>query len=271
MSRYTLKVAIRDATMPADKIEKAIYLQDTPKAASDIFTRVYFGTEFCERLIPSVLTTKSILNFIKRKGKKLTFLTPYCTNYGIEKLKRVLGILPIGTEVVFNDLGVFRMAMDIKNKKFDPVLGRLLVKYKRDPRFNRLLLNKGVKKYFMSSNINNTIFQQYLVTNGFKRIEIENSLQGYNFVLCRDIHSSLYYPYTYITTTTSCIFKKNTRLPGCNFACKDSVMLSRIKQLPIEIITRGNTEYYRNPELPAKTMLKKRNIDRIVFFPRLPY
>jgi hypothetical protein len=69
------------------------------------FTRIAYGTEFCENLIPS----RDSLRAVAASGRPLTFLTPYAGDEGIANIRALLPELPAGSEVVFNDWGVLRM------------------------------------------------------------------------------------------------------------------------------------------------------------------
>src|ERR1041385_645574 len=92
------------------------------------FTRIAYGTEFCENLLPSPEALRNVV----AAGRPLTFLTPYVGDEGIAQLRRLLPELG-EAEVVFNDWGVLRML----RREFPhlvPVQGRLLNKSLRDPR-----------------------------------------------------------------------------------------------------------------------------------------
>lgn len=233
-------------------------------------SRIYYGSEFCENLIPDTDEMKKIVVFCKSDEINLTFMTPYCTAEGIEKLRKVFLILPDMTEIVFNDFGVFCEIKKMRGKSFKPILGRLLLKYKRDPRVTFLGKRDALLDYFRSSNLNIKEFQEFLIENMILRVEIENSLQGYNFKLDKIIRASLYLPYVYMTNTNKCLFKDGLNSPRCGLECKDYIVLSRINGLSTRIITQGNTEFYKNSKIPDKGNLKRLNVDRIVYFPEIP-
>lgn len=260
--------------MLSENIEQAIYIS-APSELSGIkkgyFSRVYYGAEFCESLIPGPGEIKEVLRLLKEQGLSLTFLTPYSTDAGVRKLEKALLVLPEHTEVAFNDFGVFKKIKEMRPGSLRPILGRMMVKYKRDPRITTLKTAKRFMKYLMSSNINPRQFQRFLLANQIKRIEIENSFQGYNFKLNRDIRSSLYYPYVYISTAVRCVFKKILNLPDCNHDCKGRSIKSSVRGVPVEIITKGNTEFYFNDNLKVDNLLRRLNVDRVVFFPKMPF
>ena len=73
---------------------------------SSQFNRIYFGAEFCESLIPQKNEIIKISEYSSNREVGLTLVTPWCTNKGINLLKRIFPLLPKKTEVVFNDWGV---------------------------------------------------------------------------------------------------------------------------------------------------------------------
>ncbi|MFN3477211.1 MAG: hypothetical protein ACK4Z6_06630, partial [Candidatus Methylomirabilales bacterium] len=74
------------------------------------FSRVYFGNEFCQHLIPTLAHLRAVYLAAVEKGFTFTLLTPYITDDGLEKLKPLLSFLSTREdliEVVVNDWGVF--------------------------------------------------------------------------------------------------------------------------------------------------------------------
>ena len=67
------------------------------------FKRVHFGVEFCERLLPSKKELQETRAEVAGRGLPFTFVTPYVTEDGLQKVQTLLKLLPDGTEVVFND------------------------------------------------------------------------------------------------------------------------------------------------------------------------
>jgi len=75
------------------------------------FTRIYFGQEFCERLLPKIDDLERMVAFSEEKDVPLTFVTPYVTDSGLAKLENTICFLRkkmTGAEVVFNDWGVYQ-------------------------------------------------------------------------------------------------------------------------------------------------------------------
>ena len=70
-------------------MEQAVFISKIPhlKYVNEKYSRLYFGNEFCEKLIPSVTDLKNTLGFVMNKRLDFSFVTPYATNIGLNKLK----------------------------------------------------------------------------------------------------------------------------------------------------------------------------------------
>jgi hypothetical protein len=161
-----------------NNIEHALYV----KCAEDLkyyntkYSRIYFGNEFCERLIPSGKELGNVLDFVTNNRLGFTLLTPYVTNDGLEKLATLLALLASKAEpceVVFNDWGL----LDIINRGstyLQPVMGRLLNKMKRGPRLMHFLdlVPKETVDYFRTCSLEMPAFQKFLIENRVKRVEL---------------------------------------------------------------------------------------------------
>ncbi|MFH1642429.1 MAG: hypothetical protein ABIC04_06035 [Nanoarchaeota archaeon] len=244
------------------------------------YTRLYFGNEFCQRLIPPKEDLDYVINFIKKKNIKLSFVTPYVTDKGIERLKLLLDLLNKKlpkTEIIINDYGTLELIREMK-LRLKPVLGRLLTKQKRGPRMISIMdkLPKPAIEHFRKSNAGVLAFQKFLIKNGFDRVELDNLLQGISDDFSKSgINASLYYPYAYVTTTRFClavICDKKDAAPGiysCKKECqKYGPFKLTNKHMPVPLLLKGNTQFFENKKLPND--LEKRGINRLVFEPRLP-
>ena len=269
------------------------------------YSRLYYGNEFCERLVPSLKDLKEILGYIKMWGLEFSFVTPYVTNIGLEKLKVLFEFLKtkkINCEVIVNDWGVLSL-INREYLDFQPVLGRLLTKQKRGPRLIKLLKRRarprlmvnpespsqrhiliqkklplGLDSYYKGSNTSSVpIIHKFLISQRIKRIELDNIAQGMLLELPRSkISASAYTPYIYITTTFFCqtarCNQKNKsllKIKPCKRQCQRYLFKLRHKTIPKVIFLKGNTQFYKNPKLSIKE-LKKIGIDRIVYQPEIP-
>jgi hypothetical protein len=134
------------------------------------FTRIAYGTEFCEHLLPS----PDALRRVVATGRRLTFLTPYMSDEGIAQLRGLLPLLQ-DAEVVFNDWGVLRLL----RKEFPhltPVQGRLLNKSLRDPRVTTIYAEtasaspESSLRVLQRSNLDNTTYLALLDRNGVRAV-----------------------------------------------------------------------------------------------------
>lgn len=264
-------------------MEKAVYLTKINGLAnlSADFSRIYFGNEFCERLLPTVDDLKEMLEYAFKKGMKFTFVTPYVTNRGLKILNSLFTFLAqenSGCEVVFNDYGVLRVLLN----NFDglkPVMGRLLNKMKRGPRLMNLIdaLPETTVKYFRSSSLDTQAFRNFLAKNKINRVELDNLLQGIELNLSRfEISASLYVPYAYVTTTRACL-AVNCDVHGqedmvgifpCKKECQRYTFYLKSRIMPTLLIRKGNTIFFKNDRMPEN--LEKIGVDRIVYEPYIP-
>ena len=244
------------------------------------YTRLYFGNEFCERLISTKEELGYIIDFVKKNDIKLSFVTPYVTNKGIEKLEHLLELLNEklpDSEIIINDYGTLEVMQENK-LKLKPVLGRLLTKQKRGPRIINIMnkLPKPAIEHFRKSNAEVPIFQEFLMKNHFERVELDNLLQGVEDDFSESkIKASLYYPYAYVTTTRFCltaICNKKDDIPGINPCKKECKIYGPFKltnkNMPVPLLLKGNTQFFENKKLPKD--LERKGINRLVFEPELP-
>jgi len=260
-----------------DECEKAILIPNAGKLDRplDGYDRLYFGVEFCQRLIPTQQALAAALE--RAQGKGFTLVTPFVTDAGLQRLRPVLDMLQRerpDAEVVVNDWGVLDYLHE-NHPNLEPVLGRLLVKQKRGPRILRIAekLPTEAVDHFRRCVADSSVVIRFLQPYGVGRVELDNLLQG----LRRDdgLPASLYYPYGYITTTRMCLTnaaydrKRSFReIFPCKKDCQILSFTLRSPKMPVEIILRGNTQFYFNDRLPDN--LAALGIDRLVYEPEPP-
>lgn len=264
-------------------MERAIYLTKIEGLANfgADFSRIYFGNEFCERLLPSVGELKEILDFTLKNEIKFTFVTPYVTNKGLKSLSSLFTFLAKenpGCEVVFNDYGVLRVLLN-RYGELKPVMGRLLNKMKRGPRLMNLIdaLPETTVKYFRGSSLDTQSFRNFLVKHKIRRVELDNLLQGIELNLSKlEISASLYFPYAYVTTTRACL-AINCDVHGqedvvgifpCKKECQRYTFYLKSRIMPTFLIRKGNTIFFKNDRIPEN--LEEIGVDRIVYEPYIP-
>lgn len=248
------------------------------KYVNSKYTRLYFGTEFCQRLIPSLEDLRVIIDFVLKHKMQFSFVTPYVTCKEIETLKSLLEYLIKNfseVEIVINDWGVLRVLRD-EFSGLNLVLGRLLTKQKRGPRILNLkeMTPKTMTQHFKESNVDVPILSDFLINNGINRVELDNLLQG----ITRgnpSLKASLYFPFAYVTTTRFCLTASAERrvkflrsISDCNKECQKYTLRLCHKNMPVDLFLKGNTQFFKNDSLPEN--LEQLNIDRLVYEPEIP-
>lgn len=261
-------------------VEKAILITDISHFQywNPEYSRVYFGEEFCERLIPDQNEIANVLEFIEKKKLLLTIITPYVTDAGIKKIQTLLDIVDKNTfvdEIIFNDWGVFNL---LKNSRFPLAMGRLLTKQIKDPRLsnNVHLYSKASLGELQQLSLNN-LTMRFLLRNKVKRVEIDNSLVGINLKILLDEPSainmkfSLYIPYGFIATSRFCYAAQLSAksvigtVVSCNYECKEYTFELKHNKINAPLFLKGNTIFFRNDNIPDNIQ-----IDRLVYEPTLP-
>lgn len=262
-------------------MEQAIFISkvENLKYLSPHFSRLYFGNEFCEQLIPSVAELDQVLDFVSENSLDFTFATPYVTNNGLKRLQILFQEIAHkrpDSEVIFNDYGVLRILRS-RYSELEPVMGRLLNRMKRGPRLMMVIdkLPPTTVEYFRSSNLTLPVLGKFLNDNGVRRVELDNVLQGFDFSL-DDLSASLYLPFAYVTTsrlclTNSCDIPEREELIGlfpCQRECQKYTFYLTSEIMPVILIRKGNTIFFENRALPED--IEGRGITRIVTEPEIP-
>ncbi|MDD5614163.1 MAG: hypothetical protein PHQ54_03730 [Candidatus Omnitrophica bacterium] len=262
------------------QIEKAIYCSEIKLLKDDIlsgFKRIYYGNEFCEHLIPELYEVEEALNISESKNIAFTFVSPFVTDSGIEKLGRILYFLNNkNIEIVINDFGVLEL---IKNKGYSikPVLGRLLNRQKRGPRIEKIKkhLPRDLIEHLSYCHLDRGDVAGLLCAYGISRVELDNLPLGLRSLRDSKMDASLYYPYAYISTTRLCptakSFKDRFRLrllEPCNKECKFCRFYLYNRSMGRRIILKGNSYFIYQDKLPDN--LGSLRINRLVFEPEIP-
>jgi hypothetical protein len=264
-------------------MEQAFYVSgiDQLHRLNDDFTRLYFGAEFCERLMPSRQELEMALRISSQRSLSFTFMTPFVTNNGLGQLENLMEVLALAmpdAEVVVNDWGVLHL-LRTQYPELTPVLGRLLNKSKRGPRIMNIIeqIPAETRSYFQGSNLDVPAAVHFLKEQGIQRVEFDNVLQCLNLDgTDSGIHKSLYMPFAFVSVTRFCL-TANCDDPAkmdcvgifpCGRECmKYSFNLfNPVMRLPL--IRRGNALFFINENIPD--VVNKRLVDRIVVQPELP-
>jgi hypothetical protein len=264
-------------------MEQAVYISSIDKLhyVSDDFTRLYFGAEFCERLIPSRQELETALRSASERSLGFTFMTPFVTNRGLELLEKLIHLLAQfrpDAEVVVNDWGVLQLLRS-QYIQLKPVLGRLLNKSKRGPRIMNIFeqLPAETKEYFQGSNLDVPAAVRFLKQQGIERVEFDNLLQGISLKGSDPgIHTTLYLPFAYISATRFCLTancddtekKDAIGVFPCGRECLKYSFNLYNPVMTLPLIRRGNAVFFIHESIPD--VITRQQVDRIVVQPELP-
>jgi hypothetical protein len=237
-------------------------------------TSLYFGTEFCEYLLPTVADAEAFCILARDAAVEAVLLTPIVTPTGFKRLERLLAELALRgcTPVVtFNDFGVLRLLRDAypDNQRY---AGRLLNRSLRDPRLagdppnsSRQGENKGEK------------LRSLLVSQGVTAVETDADLEG--CYLERDashLLRVLHLPYTFTVSGRNCLVKADGAAAedsftkglghGCTAPCRERSLPVHRTDTDLPLWRAGNTIFYEASAATVATHLAC--CDRIVLHER---
>lgn len=182
---------------------KENYIDNTGIFNKEI-NRLYIGNEFCHNLFPKEELLFHMLQKAIKENLEVTLCFTYLRECYIEKNRLILEKVyqycrdnNKEIEIVINDWGSLKIIED-KKDYFTPVLGVLLNKRKKDPRY---IYKKGYKenKETMGYNsLNSSMFNKFLKGYGIERYEYESC--GYKINIPKGKHS-LQMPF-YVTNTS---------------------------------------------------------------------
>lgn len=213
-------------------------------------TYLYFGSEFCEFLLPNANSLELALRLAQRHGLNLVLVTPLASDNVIDQLKVLLPLLPQGGEVIVNDWGV---ASFLKREfpKLKRVAGRLLCRMIKDPRLS------PEWKHWCSHGLNSKAFQSVLSRFGIERMELDlppfAQLETF-FTFDRAV--SVYAPFGYVSKGRICKIGSIAAPAQVKFSpglvCRrECLKFDAVSQRPgqesdLQTFQRGNTIHYRH-------------------------
>jgi hypothetical protein len=280
-----------DGEDPLSPYRRLFYQQVSKYFGPLVFTRVYFGNEFCQHLIPSLGKLRRVYEACKERGIHFSFVTPYVTDKGIKRLRPLLDFLAESTphtEVIVNDWGVLRM-LRRNYPELEIVLGRLMNKMLRDPRVTGLYKQTAPETVIKTLNepaMAATLYQQFLTGLGVRTLEFDVLLQGMNFSSLADggLTVSVYVPYGFVATGRVCMIG-SLHLPKpkkfdvdirCSFECQEYTTelhyTSPVNKVDQKYFQKGTTVFYTHSrEMLASTFEEalQGRIHRIIYQPGL--
>ncbi len=270
------------------------YLKDLVAQLSENFSelkvsRIYFGSEFCDKLIPDLKAVMKAYNFAQKYNIAFTLLTALVPDSGLDKLKILFDYLnneAHGAEIVVNDFGVLSV-LHREYKKLVPVAGRLLGKMTNDPRIKdkitilkKVPLELGTLKFIRNSAFSVPAFQQFLNNNGVNRGEFDTVYQGIDYDIEDRLTFSIHMPYNYITSGRYCFIgalqQPDIHRFAINAPCQEECVRYVVKlckeAMEDEIYNRGKVVVNKmSKDIELKNYVLSDKISRIVITPFIPY
>lgn len=259
-----------------NSVEKAFFASNTGEIEKlgRSLDRVYFGREFCERLLPSKKEVVLAKGLCEKHGISFSLVTPFLSDKGLSLALKLAKSLSKEDELVVNDYGLLH-SVNSSNLDLQFVAGRLLNRQYRDPRISSFKgrVPEDFLLHLTQSSASSKEFQKFLLQNNVKRVEFDNLLQGTSVGQARPgLRYSLYSPFVFVSTSRMCLSANCDRLSfhnrvgvlPCNKECLrySFVLKNRLFKQPLFLF--GNTVFFRNEKLPGKTALLKGNFDRLV-------
>ncbi len=242
--------------------------------AGRALTRLHFGNEFCERLLPTPRALERLLARTAARGLALVLAIPAASDRGHAVLRRLFRRLPAGAEVVVNDWGTARL-LRREFPALEAVAGRQLCKMIKDP---RLPSPEWARLY--PSGVHAAPFRRLLGRLAIRRIELDVP----PFARPEDFHSpdlavSVHAPFGYAVKGRMCRIgslglearRKFGPQPACRKECL--IYLDRLSRGPqigagdLHTFQRGTTLFYRHTAAMNEALVEAAGrgwIDRLV-------
>ncbi len=267
LSRGSLQHTVNSVLGGAAHAPAAAHLLERP------VTRLYFGSEFCERLQPSPRQLERAIAAVRRQGLELTLATTILSDRTLGKLRVLLSLLEPTHEVVANDWGTLRL-MASEFPQLVPIAGRLLCKMLKDPR-----LPSPQWSALQPTGIHSSGFRAVLEHLHVKRIEMDVA----PFATAAGFQSpafaiSAHVPFGFSAKGRRCWFgslhepaaAQFNVVPACRRECLQyRAELSRPDSRTPDLATiqRGNTLFYRHSPAMENTVadaIRAGAINRII-------
>ena len=236
---------------------------------------IYFGSEFCEELIPDPATVERFCIQARQAGIEAVLLTPVVTPKGlllVERLVQALASRGCNPAIVCNDWGVLNLLRS-SYPGFCRRAGRLMNRGLRDP---RLLKNSFTRDSGTGERVGRQ--RSLLVHLGVEAVETDADLEGnYLGEKVAGLQRVLHLPYVFAASGRNCLvkadgassadecFTKGLELP-CTGLCRGRWHQVKRGDTGHPLWRSGNTIFYEVPPVLAGTHLAQ--ADRIVLYER---
>jgi len=239
------------------KIESYEIVTDAELMKQPGVSRIYFGHEFCDRLLPSEMKMRQMIKLARKNKKEISFLTPLSSEAGLGKTKKLLSYLDDEDEIVVNDYGILNVVSSSFSNPI--VIGRVL---------GRNVLSTLT---ILQNNRINPIKYLDLLSLNIKRIEMDYFNCNSNILLLKKhIGFSFYAEAPFWTITRRCAFNRNSRsmdkFKACNRECLDYRIIAYNNKIRKKFIIDGNKILDIKDDVQRK--IDRKAFNRIVFPPQ---
>ena len=267
---YGLRIATPDSTLrnSGDFCDAAL-AERYPDA---LLTALYFGTEFCQELLPGIRETEAFCAHCSERGLEAVLLTPLVTHRGLTRLDRLLDSLTSRgwcPAVVFNDWGVLQL-LRTTHPSFPIRMGRLMNRGLRDPRLDMRSPGPGGEHTERGAGI-----RKLASSLGVSAVESDADLEpGYLGAGANGLERALHVPFTFASSGRNCL-EKAAATPegkgifthglksGCNAPCRGICRKEYRHDTQRQMWRAGNTVFF---EVPPEWIARHSALaDRIVF------
>ena len=231
--------------------------------------RIYFGHETCEKLLPSFNEIQNLLEIAEKRQIELTFVTPFLSERGLEKvvlfLEHLKTVIPQIIEIVTPDWGLIHWIAT--NKMGIPVVSRFMVGQQLDFRLVENIKLPEMINHLSSCTLMKDKTMEMFHRLGVNRFELSNVFQPIVLTDEKKYHYSLHVPFVPLTIFRSCPENMdfNCLRKNCNaYNCNHNKQKWLSNHLQHDIYCLDNALYYSNPSIEYQLKMNKQ-IDRIVY------
>lgn len=234
-------------------------------------TGVYFGNEFCEKLMPSVTDILECYYRCNDLQLSFTLVTPLVSDLGLQQLEDIFQVLAqhqLSLDIVFNDWGVCKL-LDERYPQWQKRVGRTLDKMIREPRLNDADyqgMRASVRAFMQEPPCFADSYRQVLQQFHVHGVELDCVPQGYDVASEQwnlpNLQTSLYFPFYCITSGRLCMMKALGQPPEmkwnlespCACLCQQynqvmqKFMLRNGKKAKLRLLRKGNAVFGCNPD-----------------------
>ena len=231
---------------------------------------LYFGSEFCEDLLPDLDEAQAFCALASERGWEPTLLTPLVTPVGLEIVHRLLAGLAANRSlpaVVFNDWGVLGLLRE-HHPSLPRRAGRLMNRSLRDPRAYR----DAPAGFATHDSSRFERLHRFFVDAGVAAVETDADLDGGYLGVGQDaagagLARALHLPFTFAASGRNCPMKALRYPEGNGFSkaladpcpgpCRTGPVAVQRDDSPLPHWRGGNTLFYEIPQEVARTWLAR--------------